>query len=211
MKRLIAFFLFLVTCLLFSGCSRFAVNTDPEATQTGVETDDVESLREELAELKILQAMQAQAYEAEISRLQAELQERILSETKNEEKENGEEDLSKLFSTKAILGGVEILSYLGDESEVVIPAEIGGERVLTIGEGAFRNSPVTGVILPDGVRKIDWFCFYGCYRLESVTLPESLEKIEYGAFDLCGKGLTFSCPKNSYAEAYAKSYGIPTA
>lgn len=56
-----------------------------------------------------------------------------------------------------------IKEYFGKETNVIIPSEIDGVPVTTIGEGAFA------------------FCIY----LESVTIPESVTKIEDFAFEEC--------------------------
>ena len=47
---------------------------------------------------------------------------------------------------------------------------------------------VENVIIPDGVKKIPAYCFYGCESLVSVTFPDSVTAIGYEAFS--GTGLT---------------------
>ena len=107
-------------------------------------------------------------------------------------------------------GAVVITEYVGTESDVTIPAMLDGLPVLTIGENAFRGKKVSSVVVPEGVRTIDWFAFFGCNELGSVTLPASLSKVEYGAFDGCKSTLTVHCPTGSYAAAYAVSCGMRT-
>lgn len=56
-----------------------------------------------------------------------------------------------------------IKEYFGRETDIIIPSEIDGVPVTTIGEGAFA------------------YCVY----LETVTIPESVTKIEDFAFEEC--------------------------
>lgn len=54
-----------------------------------------------------------------------------------------------------------------------------------IAAGAFRNSGLTSIVLPEGVTAVREQAFYGCAALESAALPESLTIIEDGAFAGC--------------------------
>ena len=104
-------------------------------------------------------------------------------------------------------GQAVILSYLGKESRITIPATIGGYPVTSIEEAAFRNTSVSTVVIPDSVIEIGWFAFADCKSLTSVTLPASLESIGYGAFDGCNH-VTLYCASDSYAARYAASFGL---
>ena len=107
-------------------------------------------------------------------------------------------------------GQITITAYKGKELDVEIPSQIDGFPVTVIGEGSFQNAYVRSVVIPSSVRKIDWFAFSGCTCLESISIPSSVLSIEYGAFDYCPKTMTVWCEKDSYAEAYAKSWGMNT-
>ncbi len=52
-----------------------------------------------------------------------------------------------------------------------------------IGQFAFSRTDVVSVTLPDTVEKIDYGAFYHCDMLENVKLPESVMKIEPYVFD----------------------------
>lgn len=52
--------------------------------------------------------------------------------------------------------------------------------------------------------------FYGCTSLASAKIPDTVVKIGDSAFSNCAPWLVFECNKGSYAETYAKSYGIST-
>lgn len=104
-------------------------------------------------------------------------------------------------------GEVTLTGYSGKEKNVTLPSAIDGLPVTAIGKEAFKNTAVESVILPSSIRKIDWFAFYGCRNLGSIAIPKSVEKIEYGCFDGCSS-LSVYCEKGSFAEQYAKSYGL---
>lgn len=53
--------------------------------------------------------------------------------------------------------------------------------------------------------------FYGCTGLTSAKIPATVVKIGDSAFSNCSPWLVISCDKGSYAETYAKSYGISTS
>lgn len=105
-------------------------------------------------------------------------------------------------------GGITITGYTGKQTTVKIPETIENLPVLKIGEEAFANSKIKSVTIPSSCTEIDWFAFYGCYALSSIHMSDSIKNIGYGAFDACSKSLTIHCSKNSYAEQYAKSFGI---
>jgi hypothetical protein len=88
--------------------------------------------------------------------------------------------------------GIAITGYVGPETNaVVVPAVIAGFPVTVIAPYAFSNwaSPYTAILtsitLPDSILRIDFYAFAGCTNLESVTLGSNLESIGEGAFWLC--------------------------
>ena len=55
-------------------------------------------------------------------------------------------------------GGITIIGYTGDETELVIPGEIDGKGVTSIGDNAFRDcSSLTSIKIPAGVTSIGDF------------------------------------------------------
>ena len=55
-----------------------------------------------------------------------------------------------------------------------------------IGQDAFReNTKIKTITLPDSIRVIAWGAFYKCTALESINFPASLENIGWYAFDFC--------------------------
>ena len=118
------------------------------------------------------------------------------------------EENDVLFEYVKENGGITITKYVGKQTSVQIPNKIEQLPVLKIGENAFADTKVKSVTLPTYCEEIDWFAFYGCYSLTTVYISNSVNTIGYGAFDACSKSLTIYCENNSYAESYAKSFGI---
>ena len=76
-------------------------------------------------------------------------------------------------------------AYLGNEKDITIPSELDGHEVTSIATGAFKESSVENVIIPDSVVSMEKYAFYGCETLRSVYIPGSLEKISKNAFNSC--------------------------
>lgn len=76
----------------------------------------------------------------------------------------------------------EISEYGGDDVHVVVPSQIDGLTVVSIGDGAFAMSSIESCELPDTVKTIEKAAFALCVKLEEVTLPSGLISIGEGAF-----------------------------
>ncbi|MDD4291247.1 MAG: leucine-rich repeat protein [Clostridia bacterium] len=76
------------------------------------------------------------------------------------------------------------------ENGVLVKYEGGGECVVSeeiveIGEGAFSDSEITSIVLPEGVVKIGRNAFKNCKMLTEVGIPSTLEKLSSGSFYGC--------------------------
>ena len=99
--------------------------------------------------------------------------------------EHGNEYIQGLYKYIVSNGEAEITEYTGADSTVVIPEFLGGY-------------PVTG-ILPNS--------FYGCYNLMNVTIPDSVETINFYAFLECENlRNVYIGSKVRYLDAMAFSY-----
>ena len=79
-----------------------------------------------------------------------------------------------------------ITRYDGKETDIELPAEIGGFPVKVISREAFCNSRyITSVVIPENVSEIGKYAFSGCIGLSSVTFPSSLRNVREGAFYGC--------------------------
>ena len=101
-----------------------------------------------------------------------------------------------------------ITGYRGDSLTLAVPSSIDGVHLTSIGEGAFRGNKIEKITISDGIIEIDWFAFADCKSLAEIYIPSSVTSIGYGAFENCSSFLVIKCEKGSYAEAYARSWGI---
>ncbi len=102
-------------------------------------------------------------------------------------------------------GTIYITRYNGMDEVVVIPTEIEGKIVSSIGVRSFaNNSDLKHVIIPEGIR-IGSNSFANCINLESVQLPEGLEFIPEGSFSGC-TNLKSICFPTTLKEIYVFSF-----
>src|SRR5271155_615387 len=88
------------------------------------------------------------------------------------------------YSTNAD-GSANIVAYAGPPWVVTIPTNINGLTVTTIGDGAFEETALTSVTIPNTVTSIGDYAFYLCTNLTSVTIPNSVTNIGERAFFVC--------------------------
>lgn len=87
---------------------------------------------------------------------------------------------------REVSGGLEIVECGSGAIDVVIPEEHCGRRIVSVGEGAFREvKNLTSVNIPGSVRTIGNRAFFGCKSLQSVSLSEGLYSIGAQAFQGC--------------------------
>lgn len=73
-----------------------------------------------------------------------------------------------------------VLAYAGaKEGTVTLP-----EGTVSVAERAFERCALEGVVLPDSLKVIGSYGFYGCQSLTFPNLPDSLEEIGMFAFDV---------------------------
>ena len=87
------------------------------------------------------------------------------------------------FTTNS--GAITITAYTGSGGAVTIPATTNGYPVTSIGAGAFADSGLTNVTIPNSVLSIGDGAFEGCTNLPSVTIPNSVTSIEENVFTAC--------------------------
>lgn len=85
-------------------------------------------------------------------------------------------------------GTIELQWYYGEETEVVIPAEIDGMKVTRIGTCAFQAlTKITSIIIPDSVKEISNNAFEFCSGLTTIEIPSGVTAIGMRAFAGCSK------------------------
>ena len=96
---------------------------------------------------------------------------------------------------------IEIIKYLLDEPKVEIPSEINGKPVTVIGDFSFYiyagSTRLTSVTIPDSVTKIEAGAFSCCAILKSVTIPDGVTEIGEDAFWAC-KNVTVTYKGTAY-------------
>lgn len=225
MKRTIA--LCLIFCALLCGCQREmgqandpadteseqgtqtsgdSVTPDGDATRLAYYEQLVGELQQKVLDLKTEIYANRVEYEARIEALR----EQIPSTPPNSDvPTDGEVEREQLFSYTVENGTATVTAYRGTDKNVVIPSSLDGCRVVAIGDRAFADhASLTSVVIPEGVTSIGWFAFSGCVSLQTVTIPASVTSISYGAFQNCDSKMTVACASGSYAEQYARSYGM---
>ena len=75
----------------------------------------------------------------------------------------------------------------GWESRVIVPNELGGRPVVSVGEYAFGSCRLLQSIrLPPTVRKLGWGAFYYCQSLGDFDLPATVRSLGESCFHGCG-------------------------
>ncbi len=90
---------------------------------------------------------------------------------------------------------VEIRSYEGDGTKLVIPSEIEGLPVTSINDGVFYLcSHLIEIVIPDSVTSIGDYAFEGCSSLTSIVIPDSVTFISDYAFEDCSSLISIVIP-----------------
>lgn len=66
----------------------------------------------------------------------------------------------------------------------------------TLGYDAFRESGITEVVLPEGLKTIEYGAFYNCANLRGVSLPSTLQNLGGYAFYKCSALTAIILPQN---------------
>lgn len=93
---------------------------------------------------------------------------------------------------------------------IYIESEVPRAGVIrTIGRNAFYNCKgISSITIPDTVTTIETKAFNRCEGLNRVEIPSSVTEIAEDAFSGCSNVVIYTS-EGSYAEQFAKTYGIP--
>ncbi len=92
---------------------------------------------------------------------------------------------------------VELVKYVGDETEVKLPTKLGGLSVIAVGEGCFEgNSTVVSVKFNSEIVTVKDRAFKDCTALKEVTKTESLTSLGASAFEGCSALEEFEYPES---------------
>lgn len=107
------------------------------------------------------------------------------------------------FQYAVLEGEAVLMEYLGEDAEVIIPAELGGYPVGEIHHYAFyRQEFIRSITFPPRVTRIQYWAIYECGTLE-VYMPASLQKIDNKWIDSPGD-VVVHAPQGSAAQRWAE-------
>ncbi len=199
-------------CCMISACSEFT--NAPPSSDTSTESTDASAKRIEELEAQIVMLMQnqhlsEQERKEEIAALKAEL-EKLKQDTpvSGTGDVTDATDVQRSFTYTLENGKAVITKINTTEQSITIPSVIDGYNVYAIGTEAICSPTLKSVVISSGIEKIDWFAFKNCVALSSVTIPDTVSTIGYGAFDNVARSFTINCLRDSFAHKYAQSYGF---
>ena len=100
-----------------------------------------------------------------------------------------------VFTLPAYHTQYSVTDYTGTATEVYIPSTYNGRPVTSIGDSAFYGcSRLTSITIPDSVTRIGEHAFGYCSRLTSITIPDSVTNIWNFAFDDCSSLTSIEIP-----------------
>ncbi len=92
---------------------------------------------------------------------------------------------------------VELVKYVGNETEVKLPTKLGGLSVIAVGEGCFEgNKTVVSVKFNSEIVTVKDRAFKDCTALKEVTKTESLTSVGASAFEGCTALEEFEYPES---------------
>ncbi|MBE6976557.1 MAG: TIR domain-containing protein [Ruminococcaceae bacterium] len=94
-------------------------------------------------------------------------------------------------------GTAEITGITAQVKNLVIPGEIDGYKVTSIGYEAFYEcTSLNSVTIPQGVTRIGDCAFYECHSLQSITIPEGVTSIGNSTFYGCTSLQSVTIPES---------------
>ena len=91
--------------------------------------------------------------------------------------------------------GSTITGYTGTETDIVLPTEINGTKMIEMNRTFYQNTSVVSVVVPEGYTSMSDSAFMGAASLKSVLLPETMETLGSSCFRICTSLETINIPK----------------
>lgn len=127
------------------------------------------------------------AWDKDLTNVQEDLEVHpIFKKLSAEELEVGDYTYRRFINENNETEAYEIYKYnnFDDEISVTLPQTYLDKPIIQIGKACFMETPVTSLVVPEGIEVIDAYAFNSCDLLSSVTLPSSLRIINHAAFYL---------------------------
>jgi hypothetical protein len=204
MKRFILYICFIVAIAL----PVFMISCSPQAPQNNIPADpepqatDVQKLEELIKN----QTTSIEQYKSELESLKdiiLGLKQDIPTSSPEPTPEPSAQFTYEIDNNSAVITG-----FSGDEENMVIPSHIDGYKIIAIADNCNLPQKARVILISEGIEKIGWFAFSNCTSLIKITIPDSVTSIGHSAFGSFSDQITIYCPDGSFAESYAKSYGI---
>ena len=81
------------------------------------------------------------------------------------------------------------------DTDIKIPPVYNGEKVTSIGRGAFEGRMnIKSITLPEGVELIEGWAFHDCFNLRGIVIPESVTSMGRGVFSGCNRLKNITVP-----------------
>lgn len=111
--------------------------------------------------------------------------------------ENGNPICDDFVYTLLEDGTAEILGHMNGPKDLVIPSELDGYTVTSIGDNAFYNNYyVVNVEIPATITNIGERAFEACENLSSVVIAEGVTEIGYSMFSTCHNLINVEIPNS---------------
>ncbi|MBR3819145.1 MAG: leucine-rich repeat domain-containing protein [Clostridia bacterium] len=106
--------------------------------------------------------------------------------TINDEKPTTVAEWRKIYKIAVADKTAKLGKYIGNDEEIEIPSQVGGNTVVTIDELTFnKNKTITKVVIPESVTTIGKKAFADCSNLSEIIIPTSVEEIGNETFKGC--------------------------
>lgn len=99
-----------------------------------------------------------------------------------------------------------VVAYRGDNEEVIIQEKVNDLPVVKIGLNAFYQREMKSVKMPDTIEVIEFAAFQDCPRLEEVVFSKNLKEIQFYAFFECSSLKELSFPESLKEIGYRAFY-----
>lgn len=107
------------------------------------------------------------------------------------------------FETTDVDGGVSITGCSVNDMVIVVPKQIDGKSVVSVGQSAFFSNETSAIVLPDTVSEIMRGAFFGCSNLRYIHLGKGVKQVADNVFGACEQLAAVEFPVGIESIGYA--------